>query len=84
MLGGAVNGGRYYGSHPEIALDGPGFVDNGRLLPTTAVDQLGASLGAWFGASRDDLRMVFPNLKHFGAEPLGILDRTGAGGPTAL
>lgn len=73
VLGGAVNGGRYYGSHPEIALDGPGFVDNGRLLPTLAVDQLGASLGAWFGAGRDELRLVFPNLRHFDADALHLL-----------
>ena len=31
VLGGAVRGGRCYGAHPDIALDGPGFVDNGRL-----------------------------------------------------
>jgi len=73
VLGGAVNGGRSYGTHPEIALDGPGFVDNGRLLPTLAVDQLGASLGRWFGAGREDLRLVFPNLKHFDAEALALL-----------
>jgi uncharacterized protein (DUF1501 family) len=73
VLGGAVNGGRSYGTHPEIALDGPGFVDNGRLLPTLAVDQLGASLGRWFGAGRDELRLVFPNLKHFDAEGLALL-----------
>jgi len=72
-LGGAVNGGRSYGTHPEIALDGPGFVDNGRLLPTLAVDQLGASLGRWFGAGREELRLVFPNLKHFDAEALALL-----------
>ncbi|WP_447578520.1 DUF1501 domain-containing protein [Achromobacter kerstersii] len=73
VLGGAVNGGRSYGAHPEIALDGPGFVDNGRLLPTLAVDQLGASLGRWFGAGRDELRLVFPNLKHFDADGLALL-----------
>lgn len=73
VLGGAVNGGRTYGTHPEIALDGPGFVDNGRLLPTLAVDQLGASLGRWFGAGREELRLVFPNLKNFDAEGLALL-----------
>lgn len=73
VLGGAVNGGRSYGTHPEIALDGPGFVDNGRLLPTLAVDQLGASLGSWFGAGREELRLVFPNLKHFDAEGFALL-----------
>ncbi|PPA73112.1 Tat pathway signal protein [Achromobacter spanius] len=73
VMGGAVNGGRFYGTHPEIALDGPGFVDNGRLLPTLAVDQLGASLGAWFGAGRDDLGLVFPNLKNFDADRLTLM-----------
>ncbi|WZB73496.1 DUF1501 domain-containing protein [Achromobacter insuavis] len=72
VLGGAVNGGRYHGAHPEIAPDGPGFVDNGRLLPTLAVEQLGAALGGWFGASADDLRLVFPNLRHFDAAPLAL------------
>ncbi|APX76001.1 DUF1501 domain-containing protein [Achromobacter insolitus] len=75
VLGGAVQGGRYYGSHPEIALNGPGFVDNGRLLPTLAVDQLGAALGGWFGASRDDLGVVFPNLRRFDAQALDLLLR---------
>ena len=69
-----MRGGRYYGSHPEIAPDGPGFVDNGRLLPTMAVEQLGAALGGWFGAGRDDLNLVFPNLRHFDAAPPALLD----------
>ena len=73
VLGGAVRGGRYYGAHPEIAPNGPGFVDNGRLLPTLAVDQLGAALGGWFGAGPDDLRLVFPNLRHFDAAALAQL-----------
>ncbi|MGY6272521.1 DUF1501 domain-containing protein [Achromobacter denitrificans] len=74
VLGGAVRGGRYYGDHPEIDRNGPGFVDNGRLLPTLAVDQLGAALGGWFGATRDDLALVFPNLRHFGPEPLPLFE----------
>lgn len=76
VMGGAVNGGRSFGEHPEIALDGPGFVDNGRLLPTLAVDQLGSALGTWFGASRDDLRLVFPNLRNFDADALALLRST--------
>ncbi|ARP95733.1 DUF1501 domain-containing protein [Bordetella genomosp. 13] len=73
VLGGAVRGGRYYGTHPEIARDGPGFVDNGRLLPTLAVEQLGVALGAWFGASRSDMDLVFPNLRHFDAGALDVI-----------
>lgn len=73
VMGGAVKGGRYYGTHPEIALDGPGFVDNGRLLPTLAVEQLGAALGGWFGAEREELAMVFPNLRNFDAGGVGVM-----------
>ncbi|MGV2897237.1 DUF1501 domain-containing protein [Achromobacter sp. AGC78] len=73
VMGGAVKGGRYYGAHPEIALDGPGFVDNGRLLPTLAVDQLGAALGGWFGAGKEELGMVFPNLRNFDAGGAGVM-----------
>ena len=39
-----------------------------------AVDQLGASLGRWFGASPDDLRLVFPNLRHFDAHALALFE----------
>ena len=49
-------------------------MDNGRLLPTMAVEQLGAALGGWFGAGRDDLNLVFPNLRHFDAAPPALLD----------
>jgi uncharacterized protein (DUF1501 family) len=73
ILGGAVKGGRFYGRHPELALAGPGFVDNGRLLPTTSVDQLGATLGSWFGASPADLADVFPNLHNFSTRNLGFI-----------
>ena len=62
-------GGRCYGAHPDIALDGPGFVDNGRLLPDMAVEQLGAEPGAWFGAGRDELALAFPNLSRSAGGP---------------
>ena len=35
MLGGAVNGGRFYGTPPVVANDGPDDVGQGRLLPST-------------------------------------------------
>jgi uncharacterized protein (DUF1501 family) len=70
ILGGAVQGGRFYGTHPDWDIEGPGFVDHGRLLPTTSVEQFGAALGAWFGAGADALNDVFPHLRNF--------DRNGA------
>ena len=67
MLGGAVNGGRFYGTPPVVANDGPDDVGQGRLLPSTSVDQYAATLGKWFGISDADLLTVLPNLSNWNA-----------------
>ena len=67
MLGGAVAGGRYYGTAPVVANGGPDDVGQGRLLPSTGVDQYAATLGKWFGISDTDLLTVLPNLAHYDA-----------------
>jgi hypothetical protein len=40
---------------------------SGSLLPATAVDQLGATLGRWFGLSDSQVLSVFPNLQYWNA-----------------
>jgi uncharacterized protein (DUF1501 family) len=65
MLGGAVNGGRYYGTPPVVANDGPDDVGQGRLLPSTSVDQYAATMGRWLGISDTDLLTVLPNLANW-------------------
>ncbi len=67
MFGGAVNGQRIYGTPPVIANNGPDDVGQGRLLPSTSVDQYAATLGKWFGASDTDLLALLPNLKNYDA-----------------
>lgn len=67
MVGGAVNGKRYYGKPPAVASDGPDDVGQGRLLPTTSVDQYAATLGKWLGASDTDLLSLLPNLVNYNA-----------------
>jgi len=67
MLGGAVNGGRYYGAPPVVANDGPDDVGQGRLLPSTSVDQYAATMGKWLGISDSDLLTVLPNLANWDA-----------------
>jgi uncharacterized protein (DUF1501 family) len=62
MLGGAVKGQRFYGTPPVVANNGPDDVGQGRLLPSTSVDQYAATLGAWLGVSATDLLTVLPNL----------------------
>nr|WP_295786355.1 DUF1501 domain-containing protein [Rhodoferax sp.] len=75
VLGGAVNGKRFYGTAPVIANNGPDDVGQGRLLPTTSVDQYGATLGKWLGLTDSDLLTVLPNLSNYnlGARNLGFL-----------
>ena len=59
--------GRYYGTPPVVANDGPDDVGQGRLLPSTSVDQYAATMGKWLGISDTDLLAVLPNLGHWDA-----------------
>jgi hypothetical protein len=45
----------------------------GRLIPTSSVDQYAATLSKWMGASAGDLNTVFPNLHNFTTTDLGFL-----------
>ncbi len=65
MMGGAVNGQRYYGTPPAVASNGPDDVGQGRLIPTTSVDQYAATLGKWMGVSDSALLDLLPNLKNY-------------------
>ena len=65
MMGGAVKGQKFYGVAPAVASNGPDDVGQGRLLPTTSVDQYAATLGKWLGASDTDLLSLLPNLRNY-------------------
>lgn len=73
VLGGAVSGGRVYGRFPTVALGGPEDAGQGRLLPTTAVDEFAATLVRWFGVPASDLATVIPNVGRFASSNLGFL-----------
>ena len=72
-LGGAVNGQNIYGAMPNLTINGPDDVDTGRIIPTQAMDQYGATLARWFGISGSDLDLVFPNLGNFDKRDLGFM-----------
>ena len=72
VMGGAVNGGKFLGTAPEIGLTHNQQVGSGRLIPSTAVDQLGAELAAWFGVSATDVKTVLPNARNFDLYKLGL------------
>jgi uncharacterized protein (DUF1501 family) len=71
VMGGAVDGGKFWGTAPNIstkddALNGPDTVGQGRLLPSTSVDEFAAVLARWMGVTDPDkLATVLPNLKSF-------------------
>ena len=74
ILGGAVKGNAIYGTFPTLALGGPDDADqNGRWIPTTALDQYAATLATWFGVSAANLSSIFPNLANFSASNLGFM-----------
>jgi uncharacterized protein (DUF1501 family) len=74
IVGGAVQGGDVYGQFPEFALGGPNDAgNNGRWIPTTSVDQYGATLAKWFGVQDADLPSVFPNIANFTTQTFGFL-----------
>jgi uncharacterized protein (DUF1501 family) len=74
MLGGAVKGGRLYGSLPMPALGGPQDAGGrGALIPSTSLDQYGATLARWFGVDAAGLARVFPNLAAFAQPDLGFM-----------
>jgi len=74
IFGGAVKGGKIYGTFPTLALGGPDDVDvNGRWLPSTATSQYAATLAQWFGLSPTDLPYVLPYINNFSTNNLGFI-----------
>jgi uncharacterized protein (DUF1501 family) len=74
IMGGSVKGGDMYGTFPTLALGGPDDAgSNGRWLPSTSLDQYGATLASWFGVADTDLLSVFPNLNNFTVKKLGFV-----------
>ena len=86
IMGGAVQGGQFYGTrrpdntglpygYPALQLGGPDDTtsNRGQWIPTTSIDQYAATLGAWYGLAPTDLPAVFPNLSKFASSNLGFL-----------
>jgi len=74
VVGGAVQGGQIFGKFPTFELGGPDDADvRGRWIPTTSIDQYGATLCSWFGIPDSALTSVFPNFGNFNSRKLGFL-----------
>ena len=85
VVGGSVIGGDFYGMNasngtpfPTLVMNGPddsdaGSSSRGRWIPTTSVEQYGATLATWFGLGSGDMEYVFPNLRNFPTTNLGFM-----------
>ena len=87
IMGGAVQGGQFYGSlrpdggglpygYPALQLAGPDDTtsNRGQWIPTTSIDQYAATLANWYGLDPVvDRALVFPNLSKFATPNLGFL-----------
>jgi len=79
VVGGAVKGKQIYGTPQVVSINNDsklagydGHVGQGRLIPSTSVDQYGATLASWFGVPAGDLESILPNLRNFGGNVNGI------------
>ena len=78
VVGGAVKGKAIYGVAPPVSTGNTSgdndqwHVGQGRLIPSTSVDQYAATLAKWFGVSDADQLRILPNLKNFGGSANGI------------
>ncbi len=74
IVGGAVNGGQCFGRYPTLICGGPDdAADDGVWIPTTSLEQYGATLATWFGVGAGDIDYVFPNLASFAQANLGFM-----------
>jgi len=74
VMGDSVVGGDVYGRLPQFALGGPDDSSSaGRWIPSTSIDQYGATMASWFGVQTTDLASVFTNLPNFAAQNLGFM-----------
>ncbi|MDB5678950.1 DUF1501 domain-containing protein, partial [Sphingomonas bacterium] len=65
VMGGAVNGQKFYGTPPAVGNGTADDVGQGRLLPTISVDQYAATLASWFGVSNGQMSTVLPNIGNY-------------------
>ncbi len=73
ILGGAVDGGKFYGTAPHVSTKTDDQIGNGRLLPSTSVDEYASTFALWFGVSPGDLGYVAPNIGRFANPDLDFM-----------
>lgn len=72
IMGGAIKGGEVYGTFPDLIIGGKDDIGEGRIIPTTGMDQYAATLASWYGLPAGSFADVFPNLARFSSVDLGF------------
>jgi len=73
VMGGGVNGGRFYGRAPSVSTTTLDQVGQGRLLPAVSVDEYSATMAKWFGVAPSEMTSVSPNIGRFASSDLGFM-----------
>lgn len=81
VIGGAVQGGNFYGRPTSNGTFVPTLVTNtgddadirGRFIPSVSVEQYAATLARWYGLAEADIPLVFPNINNFSGSNLGFM-----------
>jgi len=73
VMGGAVRGGKVYGRWPTVAVNTATDAGQGRLLPTTSVDEYAGVLGGFMGLTPTQRREALPNLGRFSSTNLDFV-----------
>lgn len=81
ILGGAVQGGNFYGRptsngtfFPTLVNTGPDDAETrGRFIPSVSVEQYAGTLSRWFGLPEADIPIAFPNAANFPTMDLGFM-----------
>ena len=80
VLGDAVVGNKLYGTYPKLIVNSNDnaaqdwSLSRGQYIPTTAVDQVAATLARWMGVTDSAaLNAIFPSLSQFASSNLGFM-----------
>ena len=65
VMGSDVKGGKVYGEYPDLKLNSDLDIGGGVLIPTTSTDEMFYELAMWFGANKNNIKTILPNIETF-------------------
>ena len=69
FMGGAIDGGRLLGTHPDFRLGEGLDTGRGRWIPTTSGSECAVELARWMDVPEGELLSIFPSLINFNGAP---------------